>query len=114
MENPKFKTKSTYDGIAQHIRTFTNAYNNPLDEYLMRLKRPKKDDDQEETKPHLPIDKLDTIRRMLYQSIMNAIQCENQPDWYKIGLLFIADTGARVNEAVNFIKGATVRPNTAK
>ena len=66
MENPKFKAKSTYDGIAQHIRTFTNMYNNPLDEYLMRLKRPKKDCDQEETKPHFPVDKLDKIREILY------------------------------------------------
>ena len=66
MEDEKFKTKSTYDGVAQHIRTFTNAYKNPLDERLTRLKRPKKDDDQEITKPHFPEDKLENVRRILY------------------------------------------------
>ena len=45
---------------------------------------------------------------------MESIDDTVQPDWYKIGVLFIADTGARVNEAVHLIKEVSVIPNEAK
>ena len=108
MDQDRFKTKSTYDGIAQHIVTFTNRFKNPLDERLTTLKRPKQDND-EESKPYFPDDKLNEIRSELYQDIMRCVVKKLEPDWYKIGLLFIADTGARVNEASTFIMKPTLR-----